>query len=71
MTGIYVISDLSEPKTSINRNDPVWDDVVYKRYTTVVDALAGYSNVVGFFAGVCCVYNGTFVDSNETRERGI
>jgi len=59
--GIYVISDLSEPKTSINRDAPVWDDVVYKRYTAVIDALAGYSNVVGFFAGneVSNMYNNT------------
>ncbi|KAF8458277.1 glycoside hydrolase family 72 protein [Kalaharituber pfeilii] len=49
--GIYVISDLSEPETSINRDDAKWDDVLYKRYTDVIDALQGYSNVMGFFAG--------------------
>ena len=49
--GIYVVSDLSEPRTSINRDDPQWDDVLYARYAAVVDALAGYTNVLGFFAG--------------------
>ncbi|KAI5817510.1 beta-1,3-glucanosyltransferase [Pyronema omphalodes] len=49
--GIYVVSDLSEPNTSINRDTPQWDDVIYARYTKVVDALAPYSNVIGFFAG--------------------
>lgn len=49
--GIYVVADLSEPGQSINRNDPSWDDTLYSRYTSVVDALAGYSNVLGFFAG--------------------
>jgi len=49
--GIYVVSDLSEPQTSINRDNPQWDDALYARYTSVVDALAGYSNVLGFFAG--------------------
>ncbi|KAA8906515.1 Glucanosyltransferase-domain-containing protein [Sphaerosporella brunnea] len=49
--GIYVVSDLSEPANSINRNTPQWDDSVYTRYTAVVDALQGYSNVLGFFAG--------------------
>jgi hypothetical protein len=49
--GIYVVSDLSEPNTSINRADPEWDLTLYKRYTAVVDALQGYSNVLGFFAG--------------------
>lgn len=49
--GIYVVSDLSEPTLSINRNSPEWDDKLYARYTAVVDALAPYSNVLGFFAG--------------------
>lgn len=59
--GIYVISDLSEPKTSINRDTPAWDDQVYQRYTSVIDSLAGYSNVMGFFAGneVSNMYNNT------------
>jgi hypothetical protein len=49
--GIYVVSDLSEPTLSINRNSPEWDDRLYARYTAVVDSLAPYSNVLGFFAG--------------------
>lgn len=59
--GIYVISDLSEPKVSINRDSPAWDDKIYKRYTGVIDTLAGYSNVMGFFAGneVSNMYNNT------------
>lgn len=49
--GIYVISDLSEPSVSINRDDPKWDIELYERYIGVVDELAKYDNVVGFFAG--------------------
>ncbi|KAK4114809.1 carbohydrate-binding module family 43 protein [Canariomyces notabilis] len=49
--GIYVISDLSEPVLSINRDDPLWNTELYKRYTDVVDSLSKYSNVIGFFAG--------------------
>lgn len=49
--GIYVISDLSEPALSINRDEGAWDTELYKRYTAVVDELAQYSNVIGFFAG--------------------
>lgn len=49
--GIYVVSDLSEPKTSINRDSPSWNDELYARYTSVVDELQQYNNVLGFFAG--------------------
>ncbi|KAI4751279.1 hypothetical protein E4T52_16271 [Aureobasidium sp. EXF-3400] len=49
--GIYVVSDLSAPDESINRNDPAWNDNLYERYVSVVDALAPYSNTLGFFAG--------------------
>jgi hypothetical protein len=49
--GIYVISDLSEPELSINRDDPKWNVELYERYTAVVQSLSKYSNVIGFFAG--------------------
>ena len=49
--GIYVISDLGEPATSINRDTPMWNEELYTRYTAVVDSLSNYTNTIGFFAG--------------------
>lgn len=49
--GIYLISDLAQPDQSIDRSNPTWDLDLYTRYTDVVDSLAHYSNVIGFFAG--------------------
>lgn len=49
--GIYVIQDLSNPSTSINRNSPTWTTALFANYAAVVDAMANYTNVLGFFAG--------------------
>ncbi|KAF3490559.1 beta-1,3-glucanosyltransferase 3 [Arthroderma uncinatum] len=62
--GIYVVADLSEPSKSIIRDDPKWDDVLYERYTSVIDDLAPHSNVIGFFAGNEVSNNNTNTDAS-------
>lgn len=49
--GIYVLQDLSNPSASINRNSPTWTTDLFASYAAVVDSMAQYSNVLGFFAG--------------------
>lgn len=49
--GIYIISDLSTPSQSINRNTPSWTTDLYQRYTDLIADLSQYNNVIGFFAG--------------------
>lgn len=49
--GIYVVADLGEPSVSINRDNPQWNIEIFARYKAVVDSLAKYDNVIGYFAG--------------------
>jgi len=49
--GIYVLQDLSNPSNSIDRSAPVWTTDLYSGYAAVIDAMANYTNVLGFFAG--------------------
>ncbi|KAG7138692.1 1 like protein [Verticillium longisporum] len=62
--GIYVVADLGEPNTSINRDDPHWDVAVWDRYTAVIDELAQYDNTIGFFAGNEVSNNGSNTDAS-------
>ena len=49
--GIYLILDLSNPSESINRDSPSWTTDLFASYAAVVDSMANYTNVLGFFAG--------------------
>lgn len=49
--GIYVIADLGNPTFSINRANPQWNVDLFTFFQQVVDTMAQYSNVVGFFVG--------------------
>lgn len=49
--GIYVIQDLSNPSSSINRDSPAWTTDLFASYAAVIDSMANYTNVLGFFAG--------------------
>jgi 1,3-beta-glucanosyltransferase GAS1 len=59
---IYLLQDLSNPSSSINRNAPEWNTELFADYAPVVDAMANYTNVLGFFAGnEVCNFSENFV----------
>lgn len=49
--GIYVIADLMAPGYMIPAVDPVWNNVLYNRYISVIDTMHHYSNLLGFILG--------------------
>jgi hypothetical protein len=49
--GIYVLVDLSNPSSAFNRDDPRWDLELYWTYTSAIESMQSYTNVLGFFAG--------------------
>jgi 1,3-beta-glucanosyltransferase GAS1 len=51
MQGIYIISDLSAPGESINRDSPSWTVEIFQRYISVIDEFSSYDNILGYFAG--------------------
>ncbi|KAI5919977.1 Glucanosyltransferase-domain-containing protein [Camillea tinctor] len=62
--GIYVIADLGEPAVSINRDSPAWNIKLFDRYKGVIDNLAKYDNVIGFFSGNEVTNNNTNTDAS-------
>ncbi|KAL7921225.1 glycoside hydrolase family 72 protein [Trichoderma austrokoningii] len=63
--GIYVISDLSNPQQSINRDDPQWDVDIFTHFQEVVDSFANYTNVIGFFVGNEVTNNATTTNASS------
>jgi hypothetical protein len=49
--GIYVVFDLSNPKTSINRDNPKYDTTILSSFLDKADAFAKYDNTLAYFAG--------------------
>jgi hypothetical protein len=54
--GIYVLVDLPDT-VSINSTNPEWNLDIYNSWVQRIDAIAGHSNVLGFFAGNNIVTN--------------
>jgi 1,3-beta-glucanosyltransferase GAS1 len=67
--GIYVIVDLTTSSTFISRTNPSWNLDLYNSYTATIDSMAGYSNLLGFFAGNG-VANGSSTTSSAAAVKG-
>ncbi|KAI0123994.1 Glucanosyltransferase-domain-containing protein [Xylariales sp. AK1849] len=62
--GIYVVSDMSDPSLSINRDTPAWNVDLFDRYKGVIDNLGQYTNTIGFFAGNEVTNNATNTEAS-------
>ncbi|KAI4199133.1 MAG: hypothetical protein LQ350_004823 [Teloschistes chrysophthalmus] len=49
--GIYALIDLPAPGLTIASRNPTWNDVLYDRFTSVVDVMHTYPNLLGFVVG--------------------
>ena len=49
--GIYVFADLMAAGFEISTSNPVWDEAPYTRCDSVIGAMHGYPNLVGFIIG--------------------
>lgn len=47
--GIYVFLDIDTFTTQIEETDPTWTLSQFQAFQQVIDAFAGYDNIVGFF----------------------
>ena len=49
--GIYVMVDLMAPGYVLNTVNLIWNNVLYNRYTSVIDTMQNYTNLLGFILG--------------------
>ena len=49
--GIYVMVDLTAPGYTLDILNPVWNNVLYNSYTSVIDTMHNYTNLLGFVLG--------------------
>jgi 1,3-beta-glucanosyltransferase GAS1 len=55
---IYILTALSGPKSTVIDGDaPQWNTDLYDYYTSVIDSMQNYTNVLGFFVGNEVAYN--------------
>ncbi|PVU91738.1 hypothetical protein BB561_004247 [Smittium simulii] len=49
--GIYVMLDISIPKVSVNRKNPMWDTEMHSYFIKKVDSFSKYDNVIAYIIG--------------------
>lgn len=49
--GIYVLADLTTVGFTISTKNPGWNDMLYDHYTSVIEEMLQYPNLLGFIVG--------------------